>query len=91
MLDTSFFDIHKIHKECILSSLERTKTRAILALTQGKNFTFPSAKEILGEPPKIATSNATNILESAKELSSYYSLAAYIEGEFSTILKGKRA
>lgn len=93
MLDTSFLptDVHKIRKESILSCIERTKKRAIIALTQGRNFNFPSVKEILGEPPKIATSNADDILESAKELSSYYALASHIEGEFSKFLKEKRA
>ena len=92
MLDTSLAALSAIRKNNVIANFEKVKERAKNALSNGRNFTFPSVTSILGNPPTLPSNgNIYKKLEAAKELSSYYEVAAYMEGEVSKILKKKRA
>ena len=83
---------NQTRKDIIIANLTKVKEKAKDAFSNGRSFTFPSVTSIIGNPPILPPhSNIYKILEESEELSSYYEVAAYIEGEFSKIIKEKRA
>ena len=85
---TSSVSSYNIRKKNILTDVSKIIRRAENAISKGRNFTFPSVVSIIGKPPIIPTNGSISMtLEVAEELSSYYEIAAYIEGEFSKVCK----
>lgn len=85
---TSSVASYNIRKKNILTNVAKIIGRAENAISKGMDFTFPSVTSIIGKPPIIPTNGSVSMtLEVAEELSSYYEIAAYIEGEFSKVYK----